>query len=209
MNQSRKPLQAHVLGYKEFLRHVLANRINATILERLLAVNLPDCMLVAGCLFQSVWNGLTGRPATYGISDYDLFYYDPTDLSWEAEDQVIRSCATLFSDVEAEIQVRNQARVHLWYPQKFGIECAPLLSSRDGIDTFLNQSSCFGIESEQDGNYTVYAPFGYDDLFTLTVRPNPRRAVPTAYYHKASRWQACWPELTVIPWPMDNAMSKL
>jgi hypothetical protein len=193
---------------QEFIRLVLANPVNATLLERLPALRLPDCYLVAGCIFQSVWNGLTGRPATYGISDYDVFYYDATDLSWEAEDRVIRMCASEFADVPAEVQVRNQARVHLWYPQKYGVECPQLVSSRDGIDTFLNQSSCFGIQAERDGSFNVYAPFGYDDLFALTVRPNVRRAVPSVYYHKAARWSECWPELTVIPWNASDRMVK-
>jgi uncharacterized protein len=184
----------------DFLSLVLTNPYNATILERLPGLGLPDCYLVAGCLFQSVWNGLTGRPATYGISDYDIFYFDATDLSWEAEDEVISRCATVFADIEAEVQVRNQARVHLWYPQKYGVECPPLMSSRDGIDTFLNQSSCFGIRAEPDGTFNVYAPFGYEDLFALKVRPNLRRAVPSVYNNKTARWRECWPELTVNSW---------
>jgi hypothetical protein len=190
----------------EFQRLVLANPINATILERLPTLGLPDCYLVAGCIFQSVWNGLTGRSPTFGIAEYDLFYFDDTELSWEAEDQVIRYCSSLFADIPAEVQVRNQARVHLWYPQKYGVECPPLMSSRDGIDTFLNQSSCFGIQPVADGRFNVYAPFGYDDLFALTVRPNVRRAVPSVYMQKAARWLECWPELTVIPWNPSDTM---
>jgi hypothetical protein len=32
-------------------------------------------------LFQTVWNLQRGRPPGQGIKDYDLFYFDPTDLS--------------------------------------------------------------------------------------------------------------------------------
>jgi hypothetical protein len=42
--------------------------------------------VTAGCLFQTVWNVVTDRPPTSGIKDYDIFYFDGTDLSWEAED---------------------------------------------------------------------------------------------------------------------------
>jgi hypothetical protein len=187
-----------------FLRFVLANPVNAALLARLPSLGLRDCHLVAGCLFQSVWNGLSGMPVTYGISDYDVFYFDGTDLSWEAEDAVIRRCSAAFADIDAEVQVRNQARVHLWYSEKHGIHCPPLQSSRDGIDTFLNQSSCFGVRAERQAALDIYAPFGFEDLFGMVVRPNLRRAVPTVYYEKANRWRRLWPRLTVVPWPGEE-----
>ncbi|MCA3691953.1 nucleotidyltransferase family protein, partial [Aquidulcibacter sp.] len=36
--------------------------------------NLPDWRLVAGSIYGTVWNALTGRPADYGIKDYDICY---------------------------------------------------------------------------------------------------------------------------------------
>ena len=42
----------------------------------------------SGAVYQAVWNDVTGRPAGYGIKDYDLGYFDP-DASWDAEDAVI------------------------------------------------------------------------------------------------------------------------
>lgn len=184
-----------------FLELVLADPVNAVLLERLPGLGLPDWYLVSGCLFQSVWNGLTGRDPTHGIADYDVFYCDTSDLSWEGEDAIIRRCAEAFADVVAEVQVRNQARVHLWYPDKHGVACEPLASSREGIDTFLNRSSCFGVRRDEDGGHEVYAPFGHDDVFDMVVRPNTVRDVPSVYYEKAERWREAWPELTVVPWP--------
>ena len=35
---------------------------------------------VAGCLYQTVWNVLTGRDRGTGIEDYDLIYFDDGDL---------------------------------------------------------------------------------------------------------------------------------
>lgn len=182
-----------------FLDCVLQNPINAAILERMPSLNLPDCWLVSGSLFQTVWNVQTGRAPTYGIKDYDLFYHDPGDTSWEAEDTVIKACASMFKDVEAEIQVRNQARVHLWYTEKFGAAYPPLESSRTGIDRFTTPSSMYGVSAGGDGALSVYAPHGYDDPFDLIVRPNPAsRAVAHVYVEKSARWKNLWPELTVI-----------
>jgi hypothetical protein len=185
---------------QDFLALVRRNAINARLIERLPELGAPDVHLVAGCLFQTVWNCLCGKRPEEDIVDYDVFYYDASDLSWEAEDAVIRRARTLTEDLGVEVQVRNQARVHLWYEQKFGIACPPLESVHDGIDHFLNQSSCFGVR-QHGGDAEVYAPFGFADVFSMTVRPNCRRNLPGIYCSKARRWREAWPGLQVIEWP--------
>ena len=81
---------------------------------------LPQCHVTAGCLFQTVWNVLSGRPPAENIKDYDVFYFDGRDLSWEAEDEVIRRVSPLAEKLGLPVEVKNQARVHLWYRQRFG-----------------------------------------------------------------------------------------
>lgn len=185
---------------QDFLALVRRNPVNSLLMERLPDLGVPDVHLVAGCLFQTVWNCLSGRRPEEQIVDYDVFYHDPSDPGWEAEDAVIRRARSFFADLGVEVQVRNQARVHLWYGQKFGVECPPLSSVHDGIDHFLNQSSCFGV-TQRHGVAEVYAPFGFADLFSMTVRPNCRRNLPEVYYRKARRWAGVWPNLQVIAWP--------
>ena len=185
---------------QRFLSLVRLNPTNEQLLQRLPALGLRDCYLVAGCLFQTVWNCLSGKRPAEDIVDYDVFYHDPGDVRWEAEDAIIRRVLAAVGDLGVEVQVRNQARVHLWYEQKFGVACPPLRSSRDGIDHFLNQSSCFGIRCEA-GVTEVYAPYGFEDLFAMIVRPNCRRSLPAVYYPNARRWSEAWPRLQVIEWP--------
>jgi hypothetical protein len=178
----------------------LANPVNVAVLDRLAALDLPDAWLVSGCVFQPVWNALTGRDPAHGIADYDLFYFDP-DPSYEAEDAFIRRCAAAFAGIDAEIQVRNQARVHLWYPEKFGRPYPPLANTPEALTRFLAPCCAVALRKGQ-GGYEVAAPFGLDDLFAMIVRPNPGVPGSSAQYDaKAARWKACWPELTVLPWP--------
>ena len=95
-----------------------------------------DWWLTAGVLFQTVWNSLTGRPPGTGIRDADLFYFD-ADTSWEAEDAVIRAGADLFADLPVPVEIRNEARVHLWYAERFGVAgAAAFRNSREAIDAF-------------------------------------------------------------------------
>jgi uncharacterized protein len=183
---------------KRLIESVLQNRANRIILERLPELDLPDAWLVAGSLVQTVWNVLTGRAPGYGIRDYDVFYFDE-DTSWEAEDAVIRRVTSLFSGLGVAVEARNQARVHLWYPGKFGAAYPPLQRCTDAIDRFQAVISQVGIQPAP-GDYQVYAPRGLTDIATLTVRPN--RCVyflPRRYEAKAAAWKSLWPELTILP----------
>ena len=65
------------------------------VLTTVRSLGLEDWRVFSGAVYQSVWNAVTGRPAGYGIRDYDLGYFDP-DVSWDAEDAVIRRVAAAF-----------------------------------------------------------------------------------------------------------------
>jgi hypothetical protein len=79
-----------------------------------------DGWLVAGCLFQTVWNLQAGRAPEAGIKDYDIFYFDAGDVSVAAEAAVQARVERALGSVAAPIEVKNQARVHLWYEERFG-----------------------------------------------------------------------------------------
>ncbi|MET7503629.1 nucleotidyltransferase family protein [Streptomyces microflavus] len=184
------------------LRSVLSsNEVLTDVMTRAATLELPGWYVTAGCLFQTVWNVVTGRPPTSGIKDYDLFYFDGTDLSWEAEDTVIRAGQKVFAGLPAEVEIRNEARVHLWYEQKFGVPCPPHESTEAAIDSFAATTCCLGVRLEPDGEWRVYAPHGLADVFNLVVRPNPVLAPREVYEAKAARWKNEWPELTVMAWP--------
>lgn len=184
----------------DFLDAVLRNPTVVEVLARAERLDLPDWYLAAGCLFQTVWNVLEGRDPERGIGDYDLIYHDGSDLSWEAEDLVIRRCATAFADLGAEVEVRNQARVHLWYEDHFGVPCAPLTSSAAAVDTYAAHACRVAVRLS-GGRYEVYAPAGFAEMFGFVLRPNPVVAPRSVYETKAARWVTLWPRLRVRPWP--------
>lgn len=160
---------------------------------------LPGWYLVAGCLYQTVWNVVTGQPPEAGILDYDLAYFDASDLSWDAEDDIIQAGHQMFGDLPAPVQIRNQARVHLWYEHKYGVPCPPHSSTEAAIDTFEATTACLGVRTEPGGRWRIYAPHGLADVFNLVVRPNPILAPREVYQAKTARWQRQWPSLTVLP----------
>ncbi|MEU6089206.1 nucleotidyltransferase family protein [Streptomyces sp. NPDC047085] len=189
----------------ESLRGVLSrNEVLTEVLARTATLGLPGWYVTAGCLFQTVWNVVTGRPPTSGIKDYDVFYFDADDVSWEAEDAAIKAGEEVFSGLPAEVEIRNEARVHLWYEDKFGVACPPYESTEAAIDSFAATTCCLGVRAEADGKWRVYAPHGLSDVFNLVVRPNPVLAPRSVYEAKTARWRDQWPELTVLEWPATN-----
>jgi len=198
----RLPLDEQLATLKSVLSR---NEVLLEVLERSASLALPGWYVTAGCLFQTVWNVVTDRPPTSGIKDYDVFYFDGGDLSWEAEDAVITAGAKAFAGLSGEVEIRNEARVHLWYRQKFGVACAPYASTEAAIDSFAATTCCLGVRLEPGGRWRVYAPHGLSDVFNLVVRPNPVLAPREVYESKTARWRLHWPELTVLEWPAGTA----
>lgn len=191
----------------EFFEAARANPINCAILERLPRLELGQPHLVAGCLYQSYWNLKSGRPVTENIKDYDIFYFDDRDISFEAEDAVIRAVGDLTADLGVSIDVKNQARVHLWYRQRFGVDRAPLRSCAQAIATFTAIAKCVGIAIMPDGGTKLVAPYGLADTMAGILRRNPNCPNPENFLPKAESQRARWPWLTILPEPTGGAQS--
>jgi hypothetical protein len=167
-------------------------------LHRFPALNLPAWYLGAGCVAQTIWNLAHGKAPSADILDYDLVYYD-CDLSEEREDCVTREARKLVADLQIELDVTNEARVHIWYPERFGYGIQPYHSTEDAIGTWPTTATAIGVRPS-GGQLEVWAPFGVDDLFKLVVRPNRVQITPAIYDAKVTRWVARWPSLVALPW---------
>ncbi|MER8763804.1 nucleotidyltransferase family protein [Mesorhizobium sp. M0601] len=183
-----------------FLDIVSADPLIAETLSRVRVLGLPDWLVVSGALYNSVWNHLTGKPSGYGIRDVDLFYFDESDLSYEAEDTVIRRAARHFEGLKLPVEVRNQARVHLWFEARFGGSYPRLSSSAEALSYFASKTHAVGVRFDTDGQLALVAPFGLDDIFSFRVTPN--RALDNRQTHemKGARARENWPEISVMPW---------
>jgi len=161
-------------------------------------LDLPDWRVVSGAVYQAAWNAVTGRPAGYGIKDYDLAYFDASDLSYEAEDVVIRRVAAAFEEpFRSQAEVRNQARVHLWFEDRFGEPYSPLSGTDEALTRFVAPAFAVGVRLEADDSIDIAAPFGLEDVFALTIRPNPDRPLARGWTRAVENARGRWPELTV------------
>lgn len=187
-------------GFEELKTALLLNTDLMEVLDRVPALGIRDWYVGAGAIAQSYWNYAHGFPPMHEVKDIDLVYFDP-DTSYEAEDAVIKAGADLFKDIATPVEIRNQARVHLWYGTRFGNkEIAPHVSTEDAIDRWPTTATSVGVRVDPGGVWVLYAPFGLGDLLNLIVRPNKVKITEIIYNQKVDRWKAVWPKLTVLPW---------
>ena len=150
-----------------------------------------------------------GNPPEEHIRDYDLVYFDGSDRSYEGEDSVIRRGTAMFEDLQVRVEIRNQARVHLWYQKHFGKPFVYLDrsgkthgaydSTEEAISSWPTTATSVGVRLEE-GRFVVFAPFGTEDIPNMVVRPNKRGVPKEVYEEKAPRWASTWPRLKVLPW---------
>lgn len=108
---------------------------------------------------------------------------------------MIRRVTEETADLPIGIEIKNQARVHLWYRERFGGDYPQLKSARSGIDRYLISCTCVGIDV-QSGE--LYAPNGLEDLFSGTLRMNPLNPRLGLFRQKSESYQQRWPWLEVI-----------
>ena len=186
------PLERHL---EDILR---ASPSMMTVLTGARELDLPDWLIVSGAVYQRIWNHVTGREPDYGVRDYDVIYFDP-DTSWDAEDVFIKRAAAHFpSPLNELVEVRNQARVHLWFEDHFGEPYAPLSNSAEALTRFVAPAFGVGVRLEPDDSLTIKAPFGLEDVFAMTLRPNPNRPLAKGWAKTTTSARTRWPEVTVV-----------
>lgn len=195
MSGANKTIDKQLLLLETILKQ---NKVLMKLLERLERTELTQYYVGAGAINQTVFNYYHGYPVDYGIKDYDIVYYD-SDLSYEAEDQVIQLIQCLTDDLDLVVDVKNEARVHLWYQQKFGIDLLPYQSVEEAICRWGATVTCIGVRLEK-GQFRVFAPYGLNDLFQLIIRPVKEDFQEEHYQQRALKWKKKWPKLTIFPW---------
>ncbi len=169
-----------------------------TVLETCRASRIPEWRIVSGAVYGTVFNHLTSRDPDYGIKDYDVAYFDP-DTSYDAEDVWIKKiAAALPADLRDLVEVRNQARVHLWFKNRFGCDYEPLKNTDESLERYLCFAHAVAIRLEDDDSISIAAPFGLDDIFNMVMRPNPKRGQTENRIDKVNSTVKRWNEVKVV-----------
>jgi hypothetical protein len=157
------------------------------VLRAVRALDLPDWAIGAGFVRSRVWDWLGGDARATMTTDIDVLYYDAGDLDAARETVFERR---LNEALPAPWSVTNQARMHVENDE------APYASTEDALRHWLETPTAVAVRLFADDRIGVLAPWGLDDLFTMTVRPTPSgRAKLDIYRHRiaAKNWAASWP----------------
>lgn len=156
---------------------------------------VPDqqLWLAGGSIRNHVWDQLTGRVTIQ--DDFDIVYFSTQDLSPLA-DQEIRKKVSESLPLVLKISVKNQARMHITNNEP------QTKSFAESIAQWPETATAIAVRMVENGNLEIFAPYGFDDLQNMIVRPTPYHSTNRTSYETrkiAKGWKEIWPELTIQP----------
>ncbi len=185
--------------WTEFFSVIKQNEELMKVFDALDKLDIKNYYVGAGAIAQSIWNYKTGKDINYGISDIDIVYFDPTNNGEEQESKLRESLKAMLGDFPLWLDIKNQARVHLWYKEKFGYDILPYESLEAAINTWPTTATAIGVRKIKE-DWVVYAPFDLKDVMDLRVIANSRSITEEIYMNKVKKWKTKWPELDCLEW---------
>ena len=172
------------------------------VLDYLEKLELPNFYIASGSVFQTIWNYQDNKDLNYGIKDIDIVYYDKINLSKEHETKIEDKIIQFISNenLNYEIDVHNEARMHLWKKENENKEIDQYKNSEDAISKLIATVQAIGI-TKIDGKIEVYAPYGFSDILSKTIRPIKHEGNSSdLYYKKVKTWEKRFDKLSMIEW---------
>lgn len=178
------------------------NKELMSILTYVEKLKLPNFYISAGSIFQTVWNYYDNKPLNYGIKDIDIIYFNKKDLSVDTDLMYYRKVKA-FADKQKynyEIDVSNEARMHIMHKEKYNNIIEPYISSEDAINKWIATVHSIGITKIND-EIKIYAPYGLSDIFNRTIRPIKHKDNSKELYDKkVNSWKERFDNLNIIEW---------
>lgn len=161
------------------------------ILSQVRSLELPDCWIGAGFVRNAVWDHLHARPCSSLSSDVDVIWFDPSRSDRSLDQDLEARLRTLDSSIDW--QVKNQGRMHARNGD------VPYVSTVDALRYFPETATAVAVREGEWGDLEFAAPYGFDDLFALVVRPTPRFQFERYPYFlnrvHGKQWLETWPRL--------------
>ncbi len=162
------------------------------VLEIVRSLALPDWAVGAGFIRAAVWDELSGYKIMSPVADIDVLYFDPQTQDSRRDDTIEQQLQDI--DPTLPWSVRNQARMHI----RNGDD--PYSSTADALRFWLETPTCIAVRLDAQGGLEILAPYGLEDLFSMSIRPTPRGRIRKAEYLsriRKKRWHERWPKVAV------------
>jgi hypothetical protein len=160
------------------------------------SVGLPNFYIAGGSMTQLIWNNLLEREPLDNVKDFDIVYFDDNENQTE---KWYESKIRVQLKHSIRIDIKNQANVHKWYPEKFGHVIDAYTQVEQGIDSWLT-AFAIGFTLNNNGDISIYSSYGLEDAFNMSVKPNKIAMTETSYIKMTKSFKERWSSITVEPW---------
>ena len=117
------------------------------------------------------------------------------------ENNAYIDCANDEINTTYEVYVSNEARMHLWKMEHGqGKNVEQYKNSEDAISKWIAIVHAIGITKVND-NIKIYAPYGFSDIYSRTIRPIIHNGnSKESYNKKEASWKKRFDHLNIIKW---------
>ena len=183
--------EASLRNASDICQFFAASSWHRTVLEMVRALDLPDCWIGAGFVWNAVWDHLHGVAPMMPSGDIDIIWFDAVRAAKSFDEAVTTALRAQRSDLPWS--VTNQARMHLRNGDR------PYRSAFDAMCHWPETATAIALRLHDDDALELAAPFGVDDLLAMVLRPTPHfRAHRLEAYRerqRAKNWHTRWPRL--------------
>lgn len=176
----------------DILRMVEKDEWMMEVLQMVKSIGLPDWWIGAGFVRNKVWDYLHEYKKRTPLSDVDVIYFNPDDLSLESEKNFEGLLLRESSDIPWS--VKNTARIATIRRD------GPYKGSIDALSRWIETATCIAVKLDENDVLKLAAPLGINDLVGLRLVYNTKSVSSENEFLnrvKEKEWLEKWPKLTI------------
>lgn len=154
------------------------NETVTEILEIISEQRLPDAWFVAGSVYRNLWNIMCDYPIEFK-TDIDVAFYDP-NMTYDESETLNKKIREAYPQFDWEI--KNEFVMHI----RNGYEKKRYSSTEDAVSKFPEVATAIGLRRHH-GNIEWLAPYGFNDLRNMIIRPTPTFVGSEDYFIRKRR----------------------
>lgn len=188
--------------YETFISILEKNKDLMMLLNYITKLKLPNFYIAAGSIFQTIWNYYDELDLNFRVKDVDIIYYDDSNLSVEKDLEYYNMINEYIKSkgLNYEIDVSNEARMHLWKKNNENKDIDQYKNSEDAISKWIATVHAIGITKENN-TIKIYAPYGLSDIYDRTIRPIKHNGNSKELYDKkVASWKKRFDNLNIVEW---------
>lgn len=157
-----------------------------------------DLWIGGGFIRTIIWDYLHGHKKNAEFLDIDVFYFQPSCIIKARDVEIEQFLHTQIQNTRWS--VKNQARMHVHHKGE-----NQYASLEDALLKFPDTASTIAVRLDNNNDIKFIAPYGFDDLFELKVKPTPAfinnpekmQRYRQRIDEKLEIWKELWPKLKI------------